>query len=74
MFLKKTYELLTIEEVDKYIQKNGHLPNIPKASEVEENGLNLGEINKKLMEKVEELTLYIIQLKKEIEQIKTKVN
>lgn len=71
---EKTYELLTIEEVDKYIQKNGHLPNIPKASEVEENGLNLGEMNKKLMEKVEELTLYIIQLKKEIEQIKTKVN
>ncbi len=71
---EKTYELLTIEEVDNYIQKNGHLPNIPKASEIEENGLNLGEMNKKLMEKVEELTIYIIQLKKEIEQIKTNVN
>tara|TARA_R110002051_G_scaffold315903_1_gene394876 strand:- start:2677 stop:3810 length:1134 start_codon:yes stop_codon:yes gene_type:complete len=62
---KKDYKLKTLEETQKYINENGHLPNIPSAKELEENGLELGIMNMKLLEKIEELTLYIIQLEKE---------
>jgi hypothetical protein len=71
---EKEYDLPSLEEVEKQIQVNGHLANIPSAKEVEENGVLLGEMNKKLLEKVEELTLYIIQMNKEIELLKTQVN
>lgn len=67
---KEGYELKSLEEVQNYIKKNGHLPNIPSAQEMEENGVRLGEMNMKLLEKIEELTLYVIDLKKEIEQLK----
>lgn len=66
------YDLISLEEVEKHINEKGHLPNIPSAKEVEENGVNLGEMNKKLLEKVEELTLYVIDLKKELELLKNK--
>jgi hypothetical protein len=60
------YRLLPIEDLEKSIRQNKHLPNIPSAAEVTaEKGIVLGEMNRKLLEKVEELTLYIIQLKKE---------
>jgi hypothetical protein len=60
------YQLMPLDELEKSIQKNKHLPNIPSAAEVTaEKGIEVGEINRKLLEKVEELTLYIIQLKKE---------
>ncbi len=67
---KKDYNLLTLEEVQKHIQEKGHLPNIPSAKEVEVNGIELGEMNKLLLEKIEELTLYVIELKKEVNQLK----
>ncbi len=57
---KKEYNLLSIEEVQKYILKNGHLPNIPAAKTMESNGVELGAMNMKLLEKIEELTLYTI--------------
>lgn len=60
------YKLMPIEDLEKSIRQNKHLPNIPSAAEVTTaNGIQLGEMNRKLVEKVEELTLYIIQLKKE---------
>jgi cell division protein FtsB len=60
------YQLMPIEELEKSIKANRHLPNIPSAARVNAaNGIELGEMNRKLVEKVEELTLYIIQLKKE---------
>jgi hypothetical protein len=60
------YRLMPIEELEKSIRQNKHLPNIPSAADVTaEKGIELGEMNRKLLEKVEELTLYIIQLKKE---------
>ncbi|SNY99678.1 hypothetical protein [Flagellimonas pacifica] len=65
------YDLPTLEEVEKYIQEKGHLMNIPSAEEVEENGIQLGEMNKLLLEKIEELTLYTIEQQKEIDQLKT---
>lgn len=71
------YQLMPIYDLKNYITENKHLPNIPPANEVENEGLNVGEMNTKLVEKVEELTLYIIQqqeqidaLKKELETIK----
>ncbi|UII77354.1 tail fiber protein [Flagellimonas sp. HMM57] len=67
---KENYDLPTLEEVEKHIQEKGHLINIPSAKEVEENGIQLGEMNKLLLEKIEELTLYTLQQQKEIEQYK----
>ncbi|RDY60774.1 hypothetical protein DX873_00910 [Flagellimonas nanhaiensis] len=61
------YHLPTLEEVEKHIQEKGHLINIPSAEEVEENGIQLGEMNKLLLEKIEELTLYTLQQQKEID-------
>ena len=53
-------------------KENGHLPNIPSAAEVEENGINLGEMQGKLLQKIEELTLHIIQLEKRLAEIEDK--
>ncbi|CAL2086400.1 hypothetical protein [Tenacibaculum sp. 190524A05c] len=64
------YQLPTLEEVEQQIKEKGHLANIPSAKEVKENGVELGEMNKKLLEKVEELTLYTIQQNKEIKMLK----
>src|SRR6185436_6031969 len=58
------YKLQSLDEVEKYIQQNNHLPGIPSAIDLESNGLNIGEMQKLQMEKIEELTLYIIGLKK----------
>jgi hypothetical protein len=63
------YNLKPLKEVEKYIKENNHLPNIPKAEEVKE-GVALGEMNAKLLQKIEELTLYMIQMNKEIENLK----
>ena len=62
------YDLMTLEEVEAYIQEHGHLPNVPSACEVEENGLGLGEMNKILLEKVEELTLHLIEQQKRLDE------
>jgi hypothetical protein len=70
----KKYPLLPLTEVEKYIQQNNHLPNIPSANEIEKTGLQLGDMQKRMMEKMEELTLYIIQQQKEIELLKEKIN
>ncbi len=61
----KNYELQTLSELERYISINNHLPDVPAANEMEENGVNLGEINMILLRKIEELTLYVIELKKQ---------
>lgn len=66
---KKDYKLRTLEEVEKHIAEKGHLPNIPSTSEVEKDGINLGEMDAKLLEKIEELTLYSIEQNKQIKQL-----
>ncbi len=63
-----TYQLNPLSEVSTYIEKNHHLPGIPTAQEVAENGIKLGEMNAKLLEKVEELTLYLIEQNEKIEK------
>lgn len=60
------YKLMPLEELEKNIRRNKHLPNIPSAAEVTaQKGFDLGDMNKRLLEKIEELTLYLIEMKKE---------
>ncbi|WP_051220687.1 hypothetical protein [Flavobacterium filum] len=69
---EKDYNLPTLEEVENHIKENGHLLDIPSACEVEERGIDLGEMNKLLLQKIEELTLYVIELNKEVKALKQK--
>ncbi|MEL4309122.1 hypothetical protein [Joostella sp. CR20] len=71
---KKDYNLPSLEEVEKHIQENGHLKDIPSAKEVEQNGIYIGEMNAKLLQKIEELTLYVIELKKQNELQQKEIN
>jgi hypothetical protein len=67
---EKGYNLPTLIEVENYIKEKGHLKDIPSAKEVEKNGFYLGEMDSKLLQKIEELTLYTINQQKEIEVLK----
>jgi len=64
------YQLRPLADVKNFIAKNKHLPNIPSAFEIEKEGVHLGDMTKRLMEKVEELTLYIIQLQEQVDELK----
>jgi hypothetical protein len=77
----KDYELMPLEEVNNYITVNHSLPDIPKQKEVEQNGIDVGKMTAKLVQKIEELTLYVIELnkqnqeqKKELELLKEQIN
>lgn len=63
------YSLMPLSEVENYIHKNGHLPNVPSAQKVEETGIELGEMNRILLEKIEELTLHLIEQQNRIEEL-----
>jgi hypothetical protein len=69
----KAYQLRSIKELENFIQKNKHLPGIPSAATVEKDGLDVGDMQKRMMEKIEELTLYIIQQQKEIDALKSAI-
>jgi hypothetical protein len=60
------YKLLSLNEIETFIKKNKHLPEVPSAAEAAKNGLELGEMNKILLKKIEELTLYVIDLQKQV--------
>ncbi|WP_448105170.1 hypothetical protein [Pedobacter panaciterrae] len=60
----KDYKLPSLKETEKYIDEKGHLPGIPSAEEVKVNGIDLGEMNAKLLQKIEELTLHLIEKEK----------
>lgn len=73
----KDYNLKSLQEVEQFINQNGHLPNVPSAKKIEEEGIELGEMTKIQQEKIEELTLYLIEQNKinekqsrEIEELK----
>jgi hypothetical protein len=70
----KDYKLKSLQEVEDFIKKNNHLPDIPSAAAFEKNGVMLAEMNMGLLKKIEELTLYMIEQKKEIEELKTENN
>lgn len=67
------YNLTTLQDLEKSIEKNGHLPGVPSAKEVDEEGIILGEMQKILLEKIEELTLYTIDLQKQMEALKSEL-
>lgn len=67
------YKLPSVYETEQYIQKHKHLPGIPSEAEVKEKGVDVGEMNKLLLQKIEEQMLYIIELRKEVDALK-KVN
>ncbi|MEO0570800.1 MAG: Ig-like domain-containing protein [Bacteroidota bacterium] len=68
----KDYELPTLKDIQKHIEEKGHLPHMPSAREVEAQGIALGEMNRLLLEKIEELTLYILQQEKRITELEQK--
>ena len=67
------YELPSLESVEKFIKDNKHLPDLPSAEEVLENGTNLGEIDAILLQKIEELTLYLIEINKENQKLRAQI-
>ena len=69
---EKDYCLKNLRELEEYICINKHLPGIPTAEDVKKDGLDIGTMDAKLLEKVEELTLYIIELNKKYEVLKDK--
>jgi len=71
---KPGYKLPSLKQVENFIQKNHHLQGIPSAQQVKNEGIELGDMNKRLLEKVEELTLYLIQQNKKIETLENKVS
>ncbi len=71
----KDYELPTLQQTEQHIKEKGHLPGIPSAEEVKANGIDLGEMNAKLLQKIEELTLYLLEQNKRLnDQQKMLVN
>lgn len=68
-----SYQLKSLTEVEKFIQTNGHLEDIPSAAQVEKEGVNVGEMQAKLLQKIEELTLYIIEQQKILEKQNQKI-
>ena len=64
----KDYNLMDLQTLENFIKKNGHLPNIPSAENYSKSGVDIGELNRLLLEKVEELTLYILELNRKLEQ------
>jgi hypothetical protein len=68
------YKLPSLHDVETYYKENKHLPEIPSAKEVEANGYSVGEMNKLLLQKIEELTIYLVDQQKEIEVLKKKIN
>ena len=72
--LKSDYTMLTLAEIESFTKKNHHLPNVPSAQEVQQNGVSLGQMSNVLLQKVEELTLYAIEQNKELERLKNENN
>ncbi|MEZ2339363.1 hypothetical protein AB6735_27210 [Mucilaginibacter sp. RCC_168] len=70
---KKDYQLPSLQEVKAYIDQNQHLPEIPSDQQITKEGLNLGEMNKLLMKKVEELTLYLIEKDRQVKELQKTV-
>jgi hypothetical protein len=68
------YSLMSLDEVEKYIKENKHLPNIPSQYDIEEQGLSLGEMQILHMEKIEELTLHLIEKDNQIDSLEERIS
>lgn len=64
------YELMPLDEVERFVGENGHLPDVPSEAEVRSDGYSQHEMNKALLRKIEELTLHVIRQQKEIEALR----
>ena len=71
---EENYPLRNLCQVEEFIKENKHLPDIPSASEMEASGVNLAEMNKLLLQKIEELTLYVIEKEEEVDNLEERVN
>jgi hypothetical protein len=71
---EKDYKLKSIDELEKFINDHKHLPGVAPASEVEKEGLKVAEMNKAMMEKIEELTLYVIRLSKDNKKLQAEID
>jgi hypothetical protein len=69
----KEFQLPSLASIEDYIKANHHLPGIPTSAEVAEKGLDLGANQARLLEKIEELTLYTIELQKQVDQLKNQI-
>lgn len=69
----ENYKLQSLSEVESYVKSNKHLPGVPSASDIAENGMSVSQMSNLLLEKVEELTLHMIQLEKENQSLKAEV-
>ena len=67
---KKDYKLMSLNNLETYVKANSHLPEIPSAAEVAKDGIDVAGMDAKLLQKIEELTLYVIQQQKEIDVLK----
>jgi hypothetical protein len=65
---------MPLYEVETFVKTNQHLPEIPSAMNVKDNGLHLGEMQNKLLQKIEELTLYVIEQQKQIDALKARLD
>lgn len=72
--LNNEYRMLDLQSLESYLKKNRHLPEIPSATVLKEEGLELKKMNLLLLQKIEELTLYTIEQQKEIDALKKQVN
>ncbi|WP_314242221.1 tail fiber protein [Empedobacter tilapiae] len=72
--LKADYEFPKLDEVEKFVKENNHLPGIPSAKEIQEKGLRVGEMNNLLLQKIEELTLLLIEQNKKMAQQEERIN
>jgi hypothetical protein len=71
---KEGYNLMTLNDVEEFINKNQHLPNVPSENEVKNLGVNVADMDATLLRKIEELTLYIIELDKENKLLKERID
>jgi hypothetical protein len=74
LVFKPEYKLRSLTEVETFISKNGHLPEIPTSETVQKEGINIGDMNALLLQKIEELTLYILQQQKQIDTQQSEIN
>lgn len=65
------YEMMSLTELEAYVNEHHHLPDVPSAEEVEEQGIGLGEMNAILLQKVEEMTLRMIEMEKRIHELES---
>jgi hypothetical protein len=66
----KDYKMMTLPQVEKFYKAHKHLPNVPSAAELEKTGLDMVKTDAKLMEKIEELTIYMVDLNKQVQSLK----